>query len=107
MSFDNMLAVVAVAKGSILLILFGLALSIPLLMFGSTMVLALLKRFPVLVWAGAVLLGWVAGDLIGSDTALPASLGTRLAEWDGAAGAALVAAATALRRWHRSAANYS
>ena len=104
MSFDNMLAVVAVAKGSILLILFGLALSIPLLIFGSTIVLALLKRFPVLVWAGAILLGWVAGDLIGSDAALPASLGAHLAEWDGAAGAAVVAAA-ALRRWHRSAAN--
>jgi len=105
MSLDNMLAVVAIAKGSILLIFLGLVLTVPFLVFGSALILALLKRFPILVWAGAVLLGWVAGDLIGSDTALPASLGTRLAEWDGAAGAALVAAATALRRWHRSAAN--
>jgi YjbE family integral membrane protein len=105
MSLDNMLAIVAVAKGSILLIFLGLALTIPFLVCGSALVLALLNRLPILVWAGAILLGWVAGGLIGSDTALPVSLSAHLAEWDGAAGAALVAAATALRRWHRSAAN--
>jgi YjbE family integral membrane protein len=105
MSLDNMLAIVAVARGSILLIFLGLALTIPFLVCGSALVLALLNRLPILVWAGAILLGWVAGGLIGSDTALPVSLSAHLAEWDGAAGAALVAAATALRRWHRSAAN--
>jgi YjbE family integral membrane protein len=107
MSLDNMLAVVAVAKGSKLLILFGLALSIPLLVFGSAIVLALLNRVPILVWAGAILLGWVAGDLIGSDAALPTCLRARwpgYTAWDGPAGAVLVAAATSLRRWHRGAA---
>jgi len=57
MSLDNMMAIAAAAKGSKLLILFGLALSIPLIIFGSALVLALLNRFPVLVWAGAALLG--------------------------------------------------
>ncbi len=107
MSLDNMLAVVAVAKGSKLLILFGLALSIPLLIFGSALVLALLNRLPILVWAGAILLGWVAGDLIGSDAALPTCLRTHwpgYTAWDGPAGGVLVAAAASLRRWHRGAA---
>jgi YjbE family integral membrane protein len=104
MSLDNMLAIVAVAKGSKLLIFLGLALSIPFLVSGSALILALLNRLPILVWAGAILLGWVAGDLIGSDAALPAFLGALLAAWGGATGAALVAAAAALRRRQRSAA---
>jgi YjbE family integral membrane protein len=70
MSLDNMMAIAAAAKGSKLLILFGLTLSIPLIFFGSTFVLALLARFPVLVGAGAALLGWIAGDLLWSDPAL-------------------------------------
>ncbi len=104
MSLDNMLAIVAVAKGSTLLIFFGLAFSIPFLIGGSAIILALLNRFPILIWAGAILLGWVAGDLIGSDSALPASVGAPFAAWGGVAGAALAAAAAALRRWHRGAA---
>ncbi len=104
MSLDNMLAIVAVAKGSTLLIFFGLAFSMPFLIGGSAIILALLNRFPILIWAGAILLGWVAGDLIGSDSALPASVGAPFAAWGGVAGAALAAAAAALRRWHRGAA---
>jgi YjbE family integral membrane protein len=105
MSLDNMMAVAAAAKGSKLLILFGLALSIPLLFFGSTLVLALLTRFPVLVWAGAVLLGWIAGDLIGTDPDLAAWLRVRwpgFDTWDGPAGAAFVPVIAWLRRWHKA-----
>jgi YjbE family integral membrane protein len=105
MSLDNMVAVAAAAKGSKLLILLGLALSIPLLVFGSTLVLALLTRFPVLVWAGAVLLGWIAGDLIGTDPYLAAWLRVRwpgFDTWDGLAGAAFVPAIAWLRRWHKA-----
>ncbi len=101
MSLDNMMAVAAAAKGSKFLILIGLALSIPLLVFGSTLVLALLNRFPVLVWAGAGLLGWIAGDLIGSDPDLAAWLGVRWPGfdiWDGPAGAVLVLVVAWLRR---------
>jgi YjbE family integral membrane protein len=104
MSLDNMMAVAAAAKGSKLLILLGLALSIPLLIFGSTLVLALLNRFPVLVWAGAVLLGWIAGELIGTDAELTAWLRVRwpgFDTWDGPAGAAFVPLIAWLRRWHR------
>jgi YjbE family integral membrane protein len=105
MSLDNMMAVAAAAKGSKLLILLGLALSIPLLVFGSTLVLALLNRFPILVWAGAVLLGWIAGDLIGTDPDLAAWLRVRwpgFDTWDGPAGAAFVAVIAWLRRRHKA-----
>jgi YjbE family integral membrane protein len=67
MSIDNVIAVAAAAQGSVALIIFGLALSIPLVVFGANLLSPLLKRFPALVWAGAGILGWVAGDLIGSD----------------------------------------
>jgi YjbE family integral membrane protein len=69
MSIDNVIAVAAAAQGSWALIVFGLALSIPLVVIGATIVAPLLKRFPALVWGGAGVLGWVAGDLIGSDPA--------------------------------------
>src|SRR6202045_84066 len=105
MSLDNMMAVAAAAKGSKLLILLGLALSIPLLVFGSTLVLALLNRFPVLVWAGAGLLGWIAGNLIGTDPDLAAWLGVRwrgFGTWDGPAGAAFVPVIAWLRRRNKA-----
>jgi YjbE family integral membrane protein len=106
MSLDNMVAVAAAAKGSKLLILFGLALSVPLLVFGSSLVLLLLDRFPVLVWAGAVMLGWIAGDLAAADPRLFALLHASLpgsALWAGPAGAALVPALLWLRRWRKAA----
>ena len=105
MSLDNMIAVAAAAKGSKLLILIGLALSIPLLVFGSTLVLTLLNRFPILVWAGAALLGWIAGDLMGADPNLAAWLGVRwpgFEAWDGPAGAAFVLVIAWLCRRHRA-----
>ncbi len=80
MSLDNVVAIAAAAKGSFALIVFGLVLSVPLIVFGATLIITLLQKYPVLVWAGAALLGWVAGELIASDPfwhsavgALPAS----------------------------------
>jgi len=105
MSLDNMVAVAAAAKGSIVLILLGLALSITLIVFGSTLVLALLNRFPILVWAGAVLLGFIAGDLTGSDPGLAAWLRVRwpgFDTWGGPAGAVFVAVIAWLRRRHKA-----
>lgn len=67
MSFDNVIAVAAVAKGQIVLLTLGLAISIPMVIAGSAIILALLERFPVLVWGGAGVLGWVAGDIFASD----------------------------------------
>jgi len=106
MSLDNMMAVAAAAKGSKLLILFGLALSIPLIVFGSTLVLALFNRFPFLVWAGAGLLGWIAGELIGTESDLAAWLRVRwpgFEAWDGPAGAVFVLAIAWLRGRHKAA----
>lgn len=67
MSLDNVLAIAAAAKGHPWLIGFGLAVSIPLIVAGATLIMALLTRFPILVWAGAALLGWIAGELLMED----------------------------------------
>ena len=67
MSLDNVIAVAAVARGDYLLLAIGLAISIPMVIAGSAIILALLERFPLLVWGGAALLGWVAGDIFASD----------------------------------------
>lgn len=67
MSLDNVLAIAAAAKGNTGLIIFGLAISIPLIVAGATLIMALLTRFPILVWAGAALLGWIAGELVVGD----------------------------------------
>lgn len=70
MSLDNVLAIAAAARGSLELLGLGLALSIPILVFGSALVYRLLKRFPVIVWLGAAQLGWVAGTTVLADPAL-------------------------------------
>ncbi len=70
MSLDNMLAIAAAAGGNTYLIIFGLALSIPLVVAGSTLIMTLLTRFPILVWGGAALLGWIAGELIATEPVL-------------------------------------
>ena len=67
MSLDNVLAVAAASKGDYALLGFGLAISIPMVVAGSAMVLSLLQRFPFLVWGGAAVLGWIAGDILNSD----------------------------------------
>jgi YjbE family integral membrane protein len=67
MSLDNVLAVAAAAKGDYALLAFGLAVSIPMVVAGSAIVLALLQRFPFLVWGGAAVLGWIAGDILNTD----------------------------------------
>ena len=67
MSLDNVIAVAAAAKGSFLLLILGLAISIPLVIFGSTLMIKLMARFPIIVVLGAALIGWVAGETIVSD----------------------------------------
>jgi YjbE family integral membrane protein len=70
MSLDNVIAIAAVAKGNAMLLVFGLVVSVPLIIAGAAIVMALLTRFPILVWAGAALLGWIAGEVIAADPAL-------------------------------------
>ena len=67
MSLDNVVAIAAAAHESVLLITLGLIISIPLIVFGSQLILGLLTRFPILVILGAGLLGWIAGEIIVSD----------------------------------------
>jgi YjbE family integral membrane protein len=70
MSLDNVIAVAAAANGSIPLLVIGLAISVPLIVAGAALIMALLNRLPILVWAGAALLGWIAGDVIATDPAV-------------------------------------
>jgi YjbE family integral membrane protein len=67
MSVDNVIAVAAAAKGSLTLLIIGLAISIPLVIFGSTMLLKLMERWPIIITIGAALLGWVAGEMSVTD----------------------------------------
>jgi YjbE family integral membrane protein len=67
MSLDNVIAVAAAANGNFLLLGLGLAVSIPIVIAGSALFLAILERFPVVVWGGGALLGWIAGGLVPED----------------------------------------
>lgn len=70
MSLDNVLAIAAAAKGNWSLIVLGLVISVPLIVFGATLVMLLLNKYPFLVWAGAALLGFIAGEMLIEDAAL-------------------------------------
>lgn len=70
MSLDNVLGVAAAAKGSLVLLILGLGISIPLIVYGSTLILKLMTRFPIIVTLGGALLGWVAGEMAVSDPAV-------------------------------------
>ena len=70
MSLDNVIGVAAAAKGSTLLLVLGLGISIPLVIFGSTLLLKVIEKFPVIVWVGAALLGFVAGEIAVDDPAI-------------------------------------
>jgi YjbE family integral membrane protein len=68
MSLDNVIGVAAVAKDNMVLLVLGLIISIPLVVVGSTMMIKLLARFPILVTFGGALLGWIGGDVAVTDT---------------------------------------
>jgi len=67
MSLDNVIAIAAAAQGNMALLVLGLAISIPLIVAGAALIMALLDRYPILVWAGAALLGWIVGEVIATD----------------------------------------
>ena len=118
MSLDNVIAIAAAAETAAArvdmahalgvkttLIVFGLATSVPLIIAGSALLMALLDRFPILVWAGAGLLGWVAGEIMIKDAAVVGWLGEQMVErlhlWAAGAGVVFVLAlGWALRRAH-------
>jgi hypothetical protein len=70
MGVDNVLAVGGAAQGSLLLVILGLAISIPIVVWGSTLVVRWVERFPVILWGGAAVLGWTAAKMIGSEPLL-------------------------------------
>jgi YjbE family integral membrane protein len=75
MSLDNVVAIAAVAKGNLLLLIIGLGISIPMIIAGSALIMSMLDRFPLLVWAGAGLLGWIAGELFVTDVGVVSYIG--------------------------------
>jgi len=70
MSLDNVIAVAAAAGGSYVLLILGLAISIPLVIFGATLLIKLMERWPIIITIGAALIGWVAGEMVVTDPAL-------------------------------------
>jgi YjbE family integral membrane protein len=94
MSLDNVIAVAAAANGSVPLLVLGLAISVPLIVAGAALIMALLNKLPILVWAGAALLGWIAGDVIATDPAIHPKLD---ALFSGSFGAGLDGMLTSLR----------
>jgi YjbE family integral membrane protein len=80
MSLDNVIAIAAAAQGSFFLLILGLAISIPLIVAGAALVMTLLDRFPILVWAGAALLGWIVGEVIATDRAVVGLIVDRFGE---------------------------
>ena len=70
MSLDNVIAVAATAQGNMVLLILGLAISIPLVIFGSTLMIKLMDRFPVIITLGAALIGWVGSETIVNDNLL-------------------------------------
>ncbi len=101
MSLDNVLAVAATAHGDLTLVLFGIGLSIPIVICGSSLLARLMDRFRWIVWLGGGVLGWVAGDLAITDALVRASIGS----WDSILHWALpsLLAATAIMLGWRSA----
>jgi YjbE family integral membrane protein len=82
MSLDNVIAVAAAAKGSILLLVLGLLISIPLVIFGATLLMKLMERYPIIITVGAALIGWVAGEMLVTDPVLIDWIATNMAWMD-------------------------
>jgi YjbE family integral membrane protein len=81
MSLDNVLAIAAAARGHFELFIFGLLLTIPLIVYGARLLSTVLERFPILIWLGAALLGWIAGEMLLSDMAVLQWLQANMPNW--------------------------
>jgi YjbE family integral membrane protein len=75
MSLDNVLAVAAAAKGNVPLLVMGLLVSIPLIIFGATLLTKVMERFPIIITVGAALLGFLAGEMLMTDPAVVDQIG--------------------------------
>lgn len=95
MSLDNVLAVAAAAKGNVPLLIMGLLVSIPLIIFGATLLTKVMERFPIIITIGAALLGFLAGEMLLTDPAVTArfgAMGEQTVTFGGILGAVLVVA---------------
>ena len=99
MSLDNVIGVAAAAKGSIVLLVLGLLISIPLVIFGATMLMRLMERFPIIITIGAGILGWVAGEMAVTDPVLKDWVNANAAWLHWAAPAAGVVFVVLLGKW--------
>ncbi|HVZ64089.1 MAG TPA: TerC family protein [Lacunisphaera sp.] len=103
MSLDNVLAVAGASKGSLALLLFGLGLSIPLVVFTSNLLAKLMDRYPIIIYLGSAILGKVGGEMIMTDRLVAEALHpspwlVHIVEWSLAAGVVVVALAWQRRR---------
>jgi YjbE family integral membrane protein len=81
MSLDNVLAIAAAAQGDVLMIVLGLAISIPLIIWGSRMIVWLMEKLPIILYLGAGILGWTAGEMVLGDKWVDAMVDQRWMEW--------------------------
>jgi len=102
MSLDNVLAVAAAAKGDTTLLVLGLAISIPLIVFGSTLLLGVMQRFPVIITLGAALLGFLAGEMVMTDPAVTERWGDLPHIWANVAGVVGALLVVAVGRWRQA-----
>ena len=76
MSLDISVAIAAVANGDISLVIFGLLLSVPIIIWGSSLILTFIDRYPIIIYLGSALIGWIGGDMIQSDIFITSNLNT-------------------------------
>lgn len=81
MSLDNVIAIAGAAKGHPELFIFGLLLSIPLIIMGAQLLTTIIERYPILIWLGAALLGWIAAEMILGDIAVLNWLKVSMPTW--------------------------
>lgn len=106
MSLDNTLAIAGVAKGDWTLLIVGLGLSIPLIVVGSTVIMKIMDRFPIVVYGGAALIAWTAGEMMDSDAAVQPFL-PHVLQGSVLLPALLTVAVVALGWWHNARAGRS
>jgi YjbE family integral membrane protein len=102
MSVDNVLGVAAAAKGSVPLLVFGLMVSIPLVIAGSQLILSVTERFPAFILAGGGLLGWIAGKLMVDDAAVRAWILANAGWLDWVVPIAGIAVVLGVARWQKA-----
>ncbi len=99
MSLDNVIGVAAAAKGSIVLLVLGLLISIPIVIFGATMLMKLMERFSIIITIGAGILGWVSGEMAATDPVVSDWVNAHAAWLHWAAPVAGVVFVVALGKW--------